>query len=151
MGSVRLPQLLSGPGAGYSIRFLIAGQAPKSFRFCGISICSLLANYIFFGRKDKEILGGKILRSGHSRWGGIWLIGAGCFLRTGVENVSLLATGKTCFRENVSTLVTEVALCWVIFICKEGLYCLLIRTSFQCCGYGKPCIIEDLMSAHCLI
>ena len=137
MGSVRLPQLLSGPGAGYSIRFLIAGQAPKSFRFCGISICSLLANYIFFGRKDKEILGGKILRSGNSRWGRIWLLRVGCFLRTGMEDVSLLSTEKTGFREAISTLVTGVALRWVIFICKEGLYCLLIKISFHCCGYGN--------------
>ena len=77
----------------------------------------------------------KILWSRHSRWGGIWLIRAGCFLRTGMEDVSLLVKGKTGFRKAISTLVTGVALRWVIFICK-GLYCLLIRISFHCSGYG---------------
>lgn len=51
------------------------------------------------------------------------------FFEDRMEDVSLLATGKTGFREAISTLVTGVALRWVIFICKEGLYCLLIRIS----------------------
>ena len=54
MGSVRLPQLLSGPGAGPSIRFLSAGQGPKKLRFYGIVTCILLPNDILFDNEGKE-------------------------------------------------------------------------------------------------
>ena len=57
MGSVKLPQLLSGPGAGPSIRFPTAGQGPKRFCFYGISTCILLPNDILFDNEDKEIWG----------------------------------------------------------------------------------------------
>ena len=107
----------------------------------------------FLTMRTKRFWDGKILQSRHSWWDGIWLIRAGCFLRTGMEDVSLLSTEKTGFREAISTLVTGVALRWVIFICKEGLYCLLIKISFHCCGYGNTlhhwrshiCTLPDIM------
>ena len=55
MGSVRLPQLLSGPEAGPSIRFPTAGRGPKRLHFYGIVTYILLPNDILFDNEGREI------------------------------------------------------------------------------------------------
>ena len=54
MDSVRLPQSLSGPGAGPSIRFLTAGQGTKRLRFYGILTYNLSPNDILSDNEGKE-------------------------------------------------------------------------------------------------
>ena len=55
MGSVLLPQSLSGPGAGLATHFPTAGQELARFRFCGILNYSTLPNDILSDNEGKEI------------------------------------------------------------------------------------------------
>ena len=57
MGSVRLPQLLLGPGAGPSIRFPTADEGPKRLLFYGTVTCILSPNDILLDNEDKGIWG----------------------------------------------------------------------------------------------